>query len=166
MEKNRIALYGGAFDPVHRAHIAVARAAREQVSLDRVIFLPAAQSPLKAHGPIVSDSDRLKMLEIALEGMEGYEVDDSELQRGGVSYTIETVSRFCQKCSERELFWILGGDQFAQLDRWRAVKELVRMLRFLVLARPGYGISPPEIPNLRWQKLDAPLMDMSSTQVR
>lgn len=164
--KPRIALYGGAFDPVHRAHLVVARAAQEQALLDKVIFIPAARPPLKAHGPIASDADRLKMLELALEGEPDFAVDEAELKRGGISYTLDTVIEFSKREPGVELFWILGGDQFAQLDCWHAVDELVQKVSFLVLARPGYGISAPDINGLVWRKVDAPIMEESSTLVR
>lgn len=164
--KARIAFYGGAFDPVHRAHLEVARAAHSQVSLDRVVFIPAAQSPLKAHGPVASDAERLEMLKLATAGQSGFSVDDSELKRGGISYTIQTVQDCKGREPEAELFWIIGGDQLSKLDKWHAIEELVHLVTFLVLARPGYGLSAPEISGLRWKKIEAPLMEESSTQIR
>lgn len=165
-KKTRIALYGGAFDPVHRAHLAAAQAVRRQISLDKVVFIPTAQSPLKPHGPVASDADRLKMLEIALRGEIGFEVDDLEIRRGGLSYTIDTVGKFEVREPEAELFWVIGGDQLAQLDRWHAIDDLVRRVTFLVLARPGYALTAPNISGLAWRQIDAPLMVESSTAVR
>lgn len=166
IKKPRIALYGGAFDPVHRAHLEVARAARSQASLDEVVFVPAAQSPLKAHGPVAGDAERLKMLELALAGEAGFAVDDSELKRGGVSYTVDTLRGFKERAPDAELFWIIGSDQFTQLDRWHAIEELAQLIVFLVLARPGYDLSPPMAPKLSWEKIEAPLMQESSTLIR
>lgn len=164
--KPRIALYGGAFDPVHRAHLEAARAARRQASLEKVIFIPAAHSPLKAHGPLAGDADRLKMLELATAGEADFIVDDSELRRGGMSYTVDTVRGFKKREPEAELFWIIGGDQLAQLDRWQAIDDLVRLVTFLVLARPGYKLSAPAVSGLAWTQIEAPLMQESSTLVR
>lgn len=164
--KLRIAIYGGAFDPVHRAHLEVARSAYRQASLDKLIFMPAAHSPLKAQRPIASAAARIKMLELAVAHEAGFFVDDSELKRRGVSYTIDTVRDFIGRKPEAELFWIIGGDQFAQLDRWHEIDELAKMLTFLVLARPGYDLSVPTISALVWTKIEAPLMQESSTLVR
>lgn len=164
--KTRIALYGGAFDPVHRAHLAAARAVRRQLSLEKVVFIPAAQSPSKPHGPIASDADRLKMLEIALRDEIGLEVDDLEVRRGGLSYTLDTVRMFQTREPEAELFWVIGGDQLLQLDSWHAIDELVRRVAFLVLARPGYELAAPNISGLVWRQIEAPLMVESSTAVR
>ncbi|PXA03953.1 nicotinate (nicotinamide) nucleotide adenylyltransferase [Coraliomargarita sinensis] len=164
--KPRIALYGGAFDPVHRAHLEVARAARRQASLDRVAFIPAAQSPLKAHSPVASDAARLKMLELALAGEAGFVIDDSELKRGGVSYTVDTVQAFKARMPDADLYWIIGGDQLEQLDRWHAIRELAQAVTFLVLARPGYQLSAPGVSGLKYETIDAPLMEESSTSIR
>lgn len=164
--KRRIALYGGAFDPVHRAHLEVARTAREQASLEKVVFIPAARSPLKAHGPIARDADRLEMLELALAGEKAFVVDDSELRRGGLSYTVDTVRDFRAREPAAELFWIIGGDQLTRLENWHAIEELVRLVSFLVIARPGYELSEPPIPGLTWTQIEAPLMKESSTSIR
>jgi nicotinate-nucleotide adenylyltransferase len=163
----RLALYGGAFDPVHCAHLRVARYALEQAHLDRVIFIPAAQSPLKAHSPFASDSDRLQMLSLALGGESHFALDAYEIEKGGVSYTIDTVRHFLSAAEEADLFWIIGADQFEQLERWRQITELSDLLTFLVLARPGADlIAPTAIPNLRYQRVVAPLMEESSSAVR
>ena len=164
--KPRIALYGGAFDPVHRAHLEVARAACWQAALEQVIFIPAAHSPLKAQGPRAANVERLAMLELALADEAAFSVDDSELRRGGVSYTINTLDAYRRRLPAAELFWILGGDQLAQLDRWHAIDRLVQRVSFLVLARPGHALSAPAIAGLDWSRIDAPLMSESSTLVR
>jgi nicotinate-nucleotide adenylyltransferase len=165
-KKARIALYGGAFDPIHRAHLQVARSALRQASLEKVVFIPAAHSPLKAHGPIASDADRLKMLKLATAEEADFVVDDSELRRGGMSYTVDTVRGFVAREPGAELFWIIGGDQLAQLDHWHAIDDLVKRVTFLVLARPGYTLSAPSVSGLVWTQIEAPLMEESSTLVR
>lgn len=164
--KPRIALYGGAFDPVHRAHLEVARAVQKQASLDQIVFVPAAQSPLKKHGPLAGDAERLEMLQLAIGNDPGLVVDDSELRRGGISYTVDTVRAYRKRQPEADLFWIIGADQLAQLDRWRGIEALVQLLTFLVLARPGYTLSAPDIPGLVWEKVEAPLMEESSSSIR
>lgn len=164
--KHRIALYGGAFDPVHNAHIAVARAALQQARLDRVVFIPSAQSPLKKHGPRVSAANRLEMLRLASANEGKFAVDDTEIGRGGVSYSIDTVRAFTEREPVAELFWVIGADQLAKLNRWRRIDDLIQQVAFLVLARPGYEVRAPDIDGLVWQQIDAPLMTESSTAVR
>ena len=163
----RFALYGGAFDPVHCAHLRVARYALEQARLDRVVFIPAAQSPLKVHSPLSNDAARLEMLRLALSEEARFELNTSELDRGGVSYTIDTVRHFCECHGDAELFWIIGADQFEQLHRWYCINELAGLVTFLVLARPGADlIGSAPIPGLRYQVIDAPLMSDSSSEIR
>ncbi len=163
----RLALYGGAFDPVHSAHLRVARYALEQAQLDRVVFIPAAQSPLKAHAVLSSDAERLQMLRLALQGERQFELDAHEIERGGVSYTIDTVRFFRERFADAELFWIIGGDQFEQLHEWRSIDRLVELVSFLVLARPGADLvrSAP-VAGLRYQVIQAPLMGESSSEIR
>ena len=162
----RVALYGGAFDPVHRAHVAVARAALQQAALAKVVFVPAALSPLKAHGPVVSDADRMEMLRLATAGEPDFVIDDRELQRGGISYTVDTVRGFMAQDPVAEICWIIGGDQLAQLGRWHAISELMQLVSFLVVARPDYPLSDPGLAELRWIRIEAPMMPESSSLVR
>lgn len=166
-KQERLALYGGAFDPVHSAHLKVARYALEQARLDRVVFIPASQSPLKVHAPLTNNAARLQMLDLALQDEPCFVLDAYELEQGGMSYTVETVRYFCERFAGAELFWIIGGDQFELLERWRRIDELAEMVTFLVLARPGAHIVPnPELPYLRYQVIEAPLMSVSSSEIR
>ncbi|CAA6678516.1 MULTISPECIES: nicotinate-nucleotide adenylyltransferase [unclassified Lentimonas] len=163
----RLALYGGAFDPVHSAHLRVARYALEQAHLDRVILIPAAQSPLKAHAALSSDAARLQMLRLAIEGEAAFEVDAYEIELGGVSYTINTVRHFRERFDQAELFWIIGGDQFEQLHHWRNIDELAKLVTFLVLERPGADLRRSEsVAGLRYQVVEAPMMGESSSEIR
>lgn len=162
----RVALYGGAFDPVHSAHLRVAHYALEQAQLDRVIFIPAAQSPLKLHAPRTDDAARLQMLRLALAGQMRFELDPYEIEKGGLSYTVDTVRHFRERMGNAELYWIVGGDQFEQLDRWHRIDELAALVTFLVLARPGSTLQSQSIAGLRYQMLEAPLMSESSSEIR
>lgn len=162
----RLALYGGAFDPVHIAHVTIARHALEQAGVDAVIFLPSAQSPLKAHAPRTGDQERLEMLRLATSGESRFCVDTYEIERGGISYSVETVAHFQQKFPTVDLYWILGGDQFTQLHRWNRIKELARRVTFLVAARPGFDTGTPPVDGFRYQRIEAPLMPESSSEIR
>jgi nicotinate-nucleotide adenylyltransferase len=162
----RIALYGGAFDPVHNAHLRIARYALKQVGLDRVIFIPAAQSPLKEHAPLASDEARMEMLELATERESRFKIDAYEIYKGGVSYTIDTVRYFRELYPRAELFWLIGADQFEQLDRWHLIDELVGLVTFLVFGRSGSTLKSCEIDGLNYFEVDAPLMEESSSEIR
>ena len=141
----RIALYGGSFDPVHPAHVAIAEAAVQQVGLDRVIFLPAAQSPLKDHGPVAAGPLRLQMLHAVLADCPWAEVSAWELTRPGPSWSWETVEHFRQSFPENvECFWVMGVDQWDQLPRWRRWEHLATLVTFLVFTRSGIAPQPRE----------------------
>src|SRR5436190_14215134 len=106
----RIGLYGGSFDPVHLGHLLVAQAAHEEVDLQRIVFVPAAQSPFKPERKLSPDKIRVQMLRLALVGRTYSEIDTQELERGGVSYTIDTVRKYQQQDPKAELFYLIGGD--------------------------------------------------------
>src|SRR5690606_38237049 len=142
----RIGLYGGSFDPVHLGHVLVAQAAREEMELDRIIFIPAAQSPFKPNRVLSPDKIRLQMLRLALAGLSYCEVDGLELERGGVSYTIDTVREYVQRQPGAELFYLIGGDHVAQLPKWRDADELAGRVTFLVIPRPGEHPAPAAPP--------------------
>ncbi len=136
--RQRVALFGGSFDPVHVGHVAVARAAVAQAGLDRVIFLPARQSPLKERGPEASGEWRAAMLRAALGGEEWAEVSDWELGRPGPSYSWETAAHYRQVGGESwELYWLMGADQWEELERWVRWEELAGTVIFLVFGREG-----------------------------
>ena len=161
-----IALYGGAFDPVHNAHLEIARRARAASGAERVVFVPAARSPLKPRAPEAPDGARVAMLERALAGEPGLTVDRYELECGGTSYSVRTARHFAEREPEARLYWVLGGDQFERLPEWREIEALCRMVVFLVVARPGAGTAVPDLPDLRFARVDAPLMEESSSRIR
>src|SRR5688572_14521185 len=133
----RIGLFGGSFDPVHIGHLLVAQAACEELSLDRLFFIPAAQSPFKpATEPAVA-ALRLRMLRLALAGKSNYEIDEQETQRGGVSFTIDTVRDYGARFPGAELFYLIGADHVPTLPKWRDAEELARLVQFVVIPRPG-----------------------------
>ncbi len=130
----RIGVYGGTFDPVHHAHLILAREAAEQFDLAKVIFIPAATSPFK-QPPVASVEARLRMLRAAIAGEALFEVDDCELQRPAPSYTVETVRWLREKYPTAQLFLLIGDDNLAALPRWRDFAELREMVTFIVLPR-------------------------------
>ncbi len=130
-------LYGGAFDPVHRGHLAMAAGAWAATGADRLYFLPAGQSPFKASGH-ASAAHRLAMLQQALAAVPGAEIDDQELHRAGRSYTVETLRALRTRLGEDvALVWLLGADAAAGLPRWHEASALPQLAHVLVVARPG-----------------------------
>ena len=106
---DRIGVYGGTFDPVHRGHLAVARSVREAFDLNRILFIPARQSPLRAP-PLASANDRLAMVRRAIDGIPGFEVSAIDIERPGPSYMIDTLQGLAAQRPAAELFLILGAD--------------------------------------------------------
>jgi nicotinate-nucleotide adenylyltransferase len=129
------ALLGGSFDPPHCGHLALAWAALEQTAVERVVFIPAGQSPLKAHRAAASAEQRLAMVTAAIAGDERLSILDWELRQPGPSYSIDTVIRFQREHPEDVLYWILGGDQVRQLEHWHRIDELSRRVRFIAYQR-------------------------------
>jgi nicotinate-nucleotide adenylyltransferase len=161
----RIGLYGGSFDPVHLGHLLVAQAAREEMRLDRVFFIPAARSPFKPDRPLSPDAARLQMLRLALAGRSDCEVDAQELTRGGISYTIDTVRDYARRFPGAELFYLIGADHVAQLPKWRDAAELAAMVVFLVIPRPGEA--PATVPPpFRARSLQGFPIGLSASQIR
>ncbi len=161
----RIGLFGGSFDPVHLGHLLVARSALEEMQLDRLVFIPAAQSPFKQAHPLSSGADRLRLLRLALAGHVRFRLDDQELRRGGVSYTIDTVRDYARRWPDAELHYLVGADHAGLLPQWREAAELARLTRFIVVQRPGSSAEPPP-PPFRGQLLQGFPLALSSSQVR
>jgi nicotinate-nucleotide adenylyltransferase len=162
---NRIGLFGGSFDPVHVGHLLVAQAACEEFKLDRLFFIPAAQSPLKPERVPAPADLRLRMLRLALSGKTKCEVDEQEIRRGGPSYTIDTVRTYRERYPKAVLFYIIGADHVPLLPKWRSADELAAMIEFLVVPRPG---DPPVSaqPPFRVQNLVGTPFAVSSSQIR
>ena len=158
---------GGSFDPVHFGHLAAAQDALERVGLDRLVFVPAAQAPLKPLVVQASDEHRLAMLRSAIGVDMRFEISDCELRKGGVSYTIDTVKHFHARFPDDTLYWIIGADQPERLHLWGEIGELVKLVEFIVIPRPGYvRTERTDIPGLRMHWCEGHLMDISSTELR
>ena len=161
----RIGIFGGSFDPVHLGHLLVAQAAVEELDLDRLFFVPAAQSPFKLDQHHAPAAARLRMLRLALVGQARFEVDEQEIQRGGVSFTIETVRDYAKRFPEAALFYLIGADNVASLPQWREAGELARLLEFVAIPRPG-GIPAAFPPPFRGRRLVGFPFGVSSSQIR
>jgi len=163
----KIGLYGGSFDPVHFGHLIVAQESYERFGLDRVIFIPAAQSPLKPGAVSASAADRLAMVRAAIEDDPRFAVSDIELRRGGMSYTLDTVKELKSRYPGDTFYWIIGADQAARLPEWHAIEQLAEVLEFIAVDRPGSPpLAPASVPGLRVHRLESRLIDISSTELR
>ncbi len=163
----KIGFLGGSFDPVHFGHLIAAQDVYEQYHFDRLFLVPAAQAPLKAQEMQSVTEDRLAMLRAACEWDHRLEIADYELNKGGVSFTIDSVRHFRQQFPHDELFWIIGGDQLPLLHKWKDISQLAAMVEFIFLERPGHPSKPhTDIPGLRLHRCDGHLIEISSSELR
>ncbi len=147
----KIGLFGGSFDPVHCGHLLVAQAALEELGLDGIVFIPAAQSPFKAGCMPTAPSVRLRLLRLALVGRPEFQVEPLELERGGISYTIDTVEHLTRLHPGAELHWLIGADHVATLPLWREAARLATLVEFVVIPRPGVDkVEPPSGFRFHW----------------
>jgi nicotinate-nucleotide adenylyltransferase len=161
----RIGLFGGSFDPVHLGHLLMAQAAREELDLARLFFIPAAQSPFKPDSRPTPAPARLRLLRLALAGKTWCEIDEQEIRRGGVSYTIDTARDYARRCPDAQLYYLIGADHLPQLPMWRAAEELARLVEFVVIPRPGESETPFPAP-FRGRWLTGYPLGVSSSQIR
>jgi nicotinate-nucleotide adenylyltransferase len=161
----KIGLYGGSFDPVHLGHLLVAQAAVEELGLDRIYFIPAAQSPFKLDTQHAPAAARLQFLRLALAGRTRWEADDQEIHRGGVSFSVDTLREYARRFPAAELFYLIGADNVPKLNEWREPAELARLAEFVVVPRPGGAISQFPAP-FRGRSLTGFPLGVSSSQVR
>lgn len=140
----KLGIYGGSFDPVHLGHLLVAQAAIEELALNRIFFVPAAQSPFKPANKPAPDAVRLQLLRLALVGRIDCEVDDQEIRRGGISYTADTLRHYADRFPGAELFYLIGEDNVAKLNEWREPETLAQLAKFVAIPRPGG--TPPLFP--------------------
>jgi nicotinate-nucleotide adenylyltransferase len=161
----KLGIFGGSFDPVHVGHLLVAQAAIEELGLNRLFFIPAAQSPFKPGNKPASAVARLQLLRLALAGKTNCEIDDQEIRRGGISYTVDTLRDYAQRFSGAELFYLVGADNVPKLNEWREPAELARRAEFVAIPRPG-GATPVFPPPFRGRLLRGFPFAVSSSEIR
>lgn len=161
----RIGLFGGSFDPIHTGHLLLAQAAIEELELTRLCFILAAQSPFKVGQHFAPAEARLQLLRLALAGRTDCEVDEQEINRGGVSFAIDTVRDYARRFPQATLFYLLGADNVENLPKWREAGELARLAEFAVIPRPGAPPAPLP-PPFRGRTLQGFVFGVSSSQIR
>jgi ADP-ribose pyrophosphatase len=148
--RGRIGILGGSFDPIHPAHIEIAKIAKEKNNLAAVIFIPAAQNPLKQNHPGALSRERLDMATLALSGSDGLFVSPIEIRKEGYSYTIETLRSIKEALPEDEnkIFMIIGADCLPQLPEWKDINEIMDLAQVVPIGRPGVFERFDDCPNL------------------
>ena len=172
----RLGLFGGSFDPVHKGHLALADACAEQAALDAVWFVPAARQPLKPQGPRASDDQRLEMLRLALADRPRFEASALEIERGGVSYTVDTLAEVRAQLPEAELFFLMGADSLAEFPTWIRPVEICELATPLVVRRAGSPepdfdvlapvVSAERLKVIRESQVEMPATPISSSRIR
>ena len=161
-KRKQVGILGGNFNPVHTAHLVVADQVRQQLCLDQVLLMPEYEPPHVDKKKTIDEKHRLKMLELAIEGIKGLGIETIELERKGISYTYDTMKLLTEKHPDTDYYFIIGADMVDYLPKWYRIDELVDLVQFVGVQRPRYkaGTSYPVI----W--VDVPLMDISSSMVR
>ena len=177
MSKRNIALFGGTFDPIHLGHLIVADESVEYISAEKIIFIPAKQSPLKGFLPIANDKERFEMISIAIAEKNKFEVSDYELRKPSPSFTIETVMKFqAEYDSQTSFYWLIGADSIDELKYWHRITDLIDICNISTMYRAG--CKPPDFSRFEavWGKkrveklqrniIQTSLVDISSTKIR
>jgi nicotinate-nucleotide adenylyltransferase len=139
---------GGTFDPVHNGHLAAARQLLDVVGLDEVWLMPNATPPHRSAAPVASPIDRLRMVQLAVEGQLGLRPSSLELDRGGTSYTIDTVRELARRFPGRPFAILLGSDAALQIRSWHEADALLDQARFVIFNRPETTLAPPTLHKL------------------
>ena len=142
----RLGVYGGSFDPPHLGHLLPVIDAAEQLELDGVRFVPAAVQPLKVGRASAGPSDRLAMTERLVQGIPGFSVDPAEIDRPGLSYTVDTLAGLAQAHPGAELFLLLGADAHALFDQWREPQRVRALATIVVMVRGVSALPSPPMP--------------------
>ncbi|MTH52500.1 nicotinate-nucleotide adenylyltransferase [Bacillus mangrovi] len=157
-----IGILGGTFDPPHYGHLLIASEVMAALSLDEIWFMPNRLPPHKQHEEHSSPDERFEMLKLAIGGAEGFKIQAAELERSGPSYTYDTVVLLKEKYPEASFSFIIGADMIEFLPQWSRIDELIRLVRFVGVNRPGY--SPAT--DFKVTMADVPQFDVSSTMIR
>jgi nicotinate-nucleotide adenylyltransferase len=169
-EGDKMLFFGGSFNPIHHGHLICARAVAEARGYGHVTLIPVGQPP---HKPACNDlapaSDRLEMCRLAIFRSALFEVESSEVERAGPSYTIDTVRAFAA-AGRGKVDWLIGADMLLYLPKWHKAEELIHEVNFIVMARPGWNLDWQTLPEpfriLRHNVVEAPMIDIRATDIR
>lgn len=174
--RRRVGIFGGSFDPVHFGHLIIAQDAAERLELSEVVFIPAAVPPHKTHVQQVDAVHRVNMLKLAVEDDLRFSVSDIEIQRGGVSFTFDTLRGLRETHGDADLFLIVGSDTLVDLHTWHRIEEVLEMCEVATFVRPGEDAVDAIAEKIRFPAerrkrlmgnvIEAHRIEISSTEVR
>jgi nicotinate-nucleotide adenylyltransferase len=160
----RIALFGGTFDPIHKAHLTIAHEAARAFELDRVLLIPASHPPHKPNDHLTGYEDRFRMVQLACAGDPVLEASRLE-DRAGKSYSVDTIERVRATLEpEDRLFFLIGADAFDEIETWHRWRDVIAEVEFIVVARPGHPYRTPDGATVH--RLDTLEMSISSSEIR
>jgi nicotinate-nucleotide adenylyltransferase len=166
-------VFGGTFDPIHLAHLAVAEAARDAFGLRRVLFIPAAQPPHKPGHDISPVEDRLAMVEAAVEGNPAFEISRLEIERSGPSYTVDTLTALCEAAPGDRLALILSAESYSEFGSWHEPRRILDLAALIVAPRVGYADADPDLIARQFPEaratvafMDGPRIRLSASEIR
>lgn len=162
--RHRVGIYGGTFNPIHNAHLLVADQVGHSLSLDQVRFMPDAMPPHVDHKTAIDAKLRLAMIKLAIQDNPLFGIEESELRRGGVSYTYDTMKKMIEQHPTTDYYFIIGGDMVDYLPKWHRIDELVRLPRFHFVGVRRPGAKNESAYPVIW--VDVPLVSFSSTDIR
>jgi nicotinate-nucleotide adenylyltransferase len=172
----KLGIFGGTFDPVHYGHLMLAECCRAERGLDAVWFLPAAVPPHKQERQLTPAPQRIEMLKLAIAGHEAFSVCTYETDRGGVNYTVDTLSRIREEDPGRELFFLMGEDMLLDLPRWREPARICELVVPVVVHRAGMVpldfsclssvTTPKRIEDIRRHQVEMPEIGISASEIR
>ena len=172
----RIGIYGGSFDPIHYGHLLLAERCREAAELDEVWFIPCAINPHKTEGAFGSDRQRSEMIELAISGYPPFKLNRIELDRGGNSFTVDTVTTISDQHPDDQLYLLMGDDSLESFSGWKEPGEICRLATPLIVNRPGSGnvdlsvlqpfVDGDRLAEIQSAQLESPMIDISSTDIR
>ncbi len=161
-----IGIMGGTFDPIHHGHLVAASEVMDVFGLDKVIFVPAALQPFKAGRRVTPAEDRYLMTVVATASNPRFEVSRVDIDRGGTTYTIDTVKDLHEQIPNADFFFITGADALAQITQWKQADELLEMAHFIGVTRPGHHLDASGLPSSAVSLMEVPAMAISSTDCR
>lgn len=161
-KRKRVGILGGTFNPPHVGHLIIAQQAGQQLGLDQVAFMPDAEPPHVDEKPFIEGKHRKEMVRRAIEGNELFTLETIELERGGKSYTVDTMKELTEKNPDTDYYFIIGADMANYLPKWERIEELLTMVDFVGVGRPGY----PQTSSFPIIWVDSPEVDISSTKIR
>ncbi|MCS6950341.1 MAG: nicotinate-nucleotide adenylyltransferase [Armatimonadota bacterium] len=165
----RVGIFGGTFDPIHYAHLFVAEEARQRFELEQVVFIPCGTPPHKKSYAVSPAEHRFAMTLLATASNPFFRASRIEIERGGVSYTVDTLEQWSQLYPHHELFLLLGADSLAYITSWKQPERICQLAHVVAASRPGFDLSSLRLPETMCRRvyvMEMPLLDISATDIR